>query len=372
MFYTEHQLDGRYLYANKKFLTALDYSLDELKGKSHCSIGQPDFVKDNNCRSIWQEVANGKTVNEKFCYSSKTGKDLWLETSFVPVYDQAGKIISVIGLATNITKRVEEAQEQRNIIAALNHSQALIRFKTDGTIVEANKNFLRALGYSADELKGQHHQIFCTTQFANSPEYTAFWRRLNEGEVFSGEFQRITKSGQAIWLSATYNPVFDTHGKLYQVVKVARDVTKEVERRHAESAAAKLAYEISLKTDASSKRGTQVVNDTVAVVQGIAAELNQAAEGITAVSQESENIQGIVQSILGIAEQTNLLALNAAIEAARAGEQGRGFAVVADEVRNLAARTATATQEIVAVVQRNHELSQRAVAQMSNSQEKVQ
>ena len=115
-----------------------------------------------------------------------------------------------------------------------------------------------------------------------------------------------------------------------------------------------------------------MIRETVDVVRGIADELSRAAEGITAVSQQSEMISSIVQVIRGIAEQTNLLALNAAIEAARAGEQGRGFAVVADEVRNLAARTSQATVEINDVVRLNHDLALQAVGGMEGSKQKAE
>ncbi len=156
------------------------------------------------------------------------------------------------------------------------------------------------------------------------------------------------------------------------MVKFASDITAQVERRHAESAAAKLAFDIAAETDSSARNGADTVDQTVNVVRSIAQELAQVADSIGALSAQSERINSIVQVIRGIAEQTNLLALNAAIEAARAGEQGRGFAVVADEVRNLAARTAQATVEINDVVQQNMELAQQAVSGMSGGREKAE
>src|SRR5690606_26475013 len=138
----------------------------------------------------------------------------------------------------------------------------------------------------------------------------------------------------------------------------------QVEHRDAEAAAAQLAFDIARETDQSAVTGAATVNEAMQVVRGIAQELEQVASKIGALSEQSERIGSIVQVIRGIAEQTNLLALNAAIEAARAGEQGRGFAVVADEVRSLAARTSQATVEINDVVRLNHELAQQAVGGM--------
>jgi len=175
-----------------------------------------------------------------------------------------------------------------------------------------------------------------------------------------------------LWLNATYNPVYDAHGRLVKIVKFASDITERVIHQQAESQAAALAYDISVSTDESARQGAQIVQSTVDLVQGIAGEISSASAAILAVSKESEEIANIVKTIRGIADQTNLLALNAAIEAARAGDQGRGFAVVTDEVRSLAARTLQATVEIVDVVKRNNELSQAAVANMAVSREKVE
>ncbi|MFA0938254.1 methyl-accepting chemotaxis protein [Pseudomonas tremae] len=144
-------------------------------------------------------------------------------------------------------------------------------------------------------------------------------------------------------------------------------MTDQVAREDEVSQAASVAFEISQRTDVSAQRGADVVQNTVDTMRKISEEMQSASSGIEALGKQSVLINSIVQTIGGIAQQTNLLALNAAIEAARAGEQGRGFAVVADEVRQLAGRTSAATEEIVTVVQQNQALADEAVRGMANS-----
>ena len=275
-------------------------------------------------------------------------------------------------MLTDVTARVQKEQEQESQIKAINRSMATIEFNRLGEVISANENFLAVMGYRLDEIVGKHHRLFCERSESESNEYRQFWERLNQGEFFSGNFKRLNNRGHTVWLRATYNPVFDANGSLYKVVKFASDITAQVLQQEAESRAARMAYETSLKTDDTAHEGARVVQETVDVMQSLAGELNHAAEGINDVSQQSEVISSIVQTIRGIAEQTNLLALNAAIEAARAGEQGRGFAVVADEVRNLASRTSQATLKIVEVVQHNRELAKGAVARMEASKDKAE
>ena len=172
--------------------------------------------------------------------------------------------------------------------------------------------------------------------------------------------------GRLVWLEATYNPVVDANERLYKVVKFATVITEQVNREQAVAEAANIAYSTSLQTDDSAQRGTTVVTQAVDVMRDLAQHMQQAGEGIEALNAQSQVIGSIVKTISGIAEQTNLLALNAAIEAARAGEQGRGFAVVADEVRQLASRTSKATEEIVGVVRQNQDMARDAVALMAD------
>ncbi|MGH8391335.1 MAG: methyl-accepting chemotaxis protein, partial [Pseudomonas sp.] len=193
-----------------------------------------------------------------------------------------------------------------------------------------------------------------------------FWKRLNAGEFVAGRFKRVDSHGRVVWLEASYNPVLDANERLYKVVKFATVITDQVNQEQAVADAANIAYSTSLHTDSSAQRGTTVVTQAVEVMRDLAKHMEQAGEGIEALNAQSQVIGSIVKTISGIAEQTNLLALNAAIEAARAGEQGRGFAVVADEVRQLASRTSKATEEIVGVVRQNQDMARDAVALMTD------
>ncbi len=368
----EFQPDGTIVTANDNFLATMGYRLEEIHGQHHRLFCQPGYAASAEYQRFWQRLASGEFIRERFLRLNKAGQQVWLEASYNPVRDASGRVIRVLKMATDITAQVIGEQEQSSLINAINRSMATIEFNPQGEVLAANDNFLGVMGYRLEDIRGKHHRLFCERSESESAEYRQFWERLNRGEFFSGRFKRINRQGATVWLRATYNPVFDHQGRLYKVVKFASDVTAQVQQQEAESRAARLAYDTSLHTDETAQQGAQVVQRTVEVMQSIAGELNRAADGISAVSQQSEMISSIVQTIRGIAEQTNLLALNAAIEAARAGEQGRGFAVVADEVRNLAARTSQATVEIVEVVRRNHELAQGAVSSMEASKEKAE
>lgn len=439
----------------------------------------------------------------------------------------ATRIVSSTASAkkTSTSKDFENAA----LLAAISKSQAVIEFNMDGTIVTANDNFLTALGYTLDEIKGRHHSMFVEAAFANSTEYREFWARLNRGENLPGEYRRVTKTGRLIVIQASYNPIVDKSGKLIKVVKFASDITAMAQAR-SEAArvssmmeqaplnvmfadldfniryvntaskqtlksiehllpikadqilgqsidifhkrpehqrkllsdprnlphraeiqlggetldllvspindenkkflGAMVTWEIitaKLKMEQDIKDNAKKETERAAQIAGILDQVNSSsstlassAEELTAVStqmaanaeetsaqanvvsaaseQVSKNVQTVatgveemnssireiaknatdaarvagqavtaadganrtisklgessseigkvIKVITSIAEQTNLLALNATIEAARAGEAGKGFAVVANEVKELAKETAKATEDI--------------------------
>ena len=112
-----------------------------------------------------------------------------------------------------------------HLLEALSRVQAIIEFNLDGSIITANENFLSTMGYSLEEIEGKHHRIFCDPQYAKTSEYKVFWEKIGRGEFNSGEYKRITKEGQEVWINASYNPVLDAEGKPYKVIKFATDVT---------------------------------------------------------------------------------------------------------------------------------------------------
>jgi methyl-accepting chemotaxis protein len=363
----EFTVTGEVLGASAPFLRMTGYSLDEIIGKHYSMFCEPAYVRSGEHAALWRQLGRGESAEAQFLHRRREGDGIWVEACYVPVCTQGSGVQRIVQIVRDSHERVLRAQAESSVMQAIDRSMAVIEFDLSGTVLRANDNFLKVMGYRREEVLGQHHRLFCKPNEVQDEAYRGFWAALNRGQYMSGLFQRVDKRGATVWLQATYNPLYDANGRLYGVVKFATDSTREVDQRQTESKAARLAFETSRQTDEHTQLGTSVVQQTVTVVQSIADELQQVALGIGALSAQSEEIGSIVDAIRGIAEQTNLLALNAAIEAARAGEQGRGFAVVADEVRNLARHTSQATVAISDVVGKNRELARQAVTSMQSS-----
>ena len=372
MLVLELEPDGRIRYANDNFLGEMLYQREALIGRPLESLIPPSFHLEPNYRLLQQALRNSEHLCGAYRLLRGNGEEAWIRAIWQPVLNAQGKLSFFTLCANDLTRTIGTSREHESLIDALLRSTAVIEFNLAGEVITANQRFLDGMGYRLDQIQGKHHRMFCEPEEYNSQEYRDFWARLNRGEFAAGRFKRVDSHGRVVWLEASYNPIHDPHGRLYKVVKFATVITDQVNQEQAVAEAANIAYGISRRTDDSANKGASVVSQTVEVMQRIARQMQDASDGIEALGKQSQLISSIMQTIRGIADQTNLLALNAAIEAARAGEQGRGFAVVADEVRQLAGRTSQATEEIVEVVQKNQSLAQGAVDNMASSRQQAE
>lgn len=358
--------EGRVEWANSNFLQELAYQSTQLLGRPIEDLAPAHVRKDEFQQRFKNALVRGEHFAGTVRLMRGNGQEAWLRSIVQPVRGSDGRIKQFSIFSSDLTRTIEASREHENLITALVHSTAVIEFDLAGHVLTANDRFLSGMGYSLAQIQGKHHRMFCDPQESNSTEYQEFWKRLNNGEFVAARFKRVDSHGRVVWLEATYNPVLDATDRLYKVVKFATVITDQVNQEQAVAEAANIAYSTSLQTDNCAQRGTTVVTQAVDVMRDLAKHMQQAGEGIEALNAQSQVIGTIVKTISGIAEQTNLLALNAAIEAARAGEQGRGFAVVADEVRQLASRTGKATEEIVGVVRQNQDMARDAVTLMTD------
>lgn len=336
--------NGTILWANENFLRTMGYSLEKVKGRHHRMFVESDYAEGPEYAAFWDALSRGEFQSAQYRRVAKGGREVHIEATYNPIFDKSGKPYMVVKFATDVTTKTVKMKE------ALDRQQAVISFNLDGTVIEANENFLAAVGYSLSEIKGQHHRMFVDPAFAQSEDYAAFWSALNHGEYQAGEYKRFGNGGREIWLRASYNPVYGNDGKLFRITKYATDITEEKVDR------VKLGDIVASVTTATNELSTSIadiaqnIGATRDSVDVVSQQTGIAAASVGEMEQAAAGMSGITAIIDKISGQINLLALNAAIEAARAGDAGRGFSVVADEVKKLARQVSESTGKITAEI----------------------
>jgi len=303
--------DGKILSANDNFMAMMGCG-PEIVGQTHTLFLPPEDKFTDAAERFWNHLREGGFHNGEFRRLTRNGQELWLSAMYGAIVDDHGKVTKIINVASDITAEKRTATDAENKVRAINRSHAVIEFDLHGIITHANENLLKITGYQLHEIVGQHHTIFMDPAEAASEGYRNFWQELAMGHYHSGEFSRIGKDGKPFWIRAAYSPIIDSDGHLTGVIKYALNITEDIKRRQAHEHAA-AASEVLLRD----------ILDQVGEIAG---------------------------DIEAITRQTRLLALNARIEAARVGDAGRSFAVVAGEISGLSGRTAEATNHITKLI----------------------
>ncbi|MBO9100867.1 MULTISPECIES: methyl-accepting chemotaxis protein [unclassified Rhizobium] len=225
----EFDINGKILAANKNFCDLMGYAPSEIIGKHHRIFLDKEYADSAEYVAFWKRLQSGIFDCREFTRLAKNGSEVYIRGNYNPIKNSRGKVLKIVKFANDITQTKIHELDSAAKITAMSRAQAMIEFTPDGKILSANANFLKALGYTLEEVVGKHHRLFVSAAEANSAEYAEFWTSLRGGDFVADEFTRVSKSGHQVFIQASYNPVFDLKGNVIKVVKFATDVTQRVE-----------------------------------------------------------------------------------------------------------------------------------------------
>ena len=311
---------GDIITANENFLTTLGYGLNELAGQHHRMLCEETYARSPEYQAFWRALNQGEYIAAEFKRIGKGGRIVWIQASYNPVFDMAGRIVKIVKFATDITERVRAVDEIGTGLARLADND--LNQEITVAFVPAFEKVRLDFNRSMQQLRSIMQDVTESTSTIQTGS--------QEISTAADDLSRRTEQQAA---------------SLEETAAALDEITATV-RRSAEGTAH--AREVVVAADEDAKKGATVVR--------------QAVEAMGAISDSARKITQIIGTIDEIAFQTNLLALNAGVEAARAGDAGRGFAVVASEVRALAQRSAEAAKEIKGLISQSSAQVQQGVA----------
>ena len=341
----EFDITGKVLSANANFLAATGYQLAEIVGRPHAIFLRQDEAEAPAYKAFWNALRQGEPQEGQFLRIGKDGAPVWLQAIYAPVLGRNGKPTRIVKFATDITAQKADIANSEAQIAAIRKSQAVIEFNLDGTILDANENFLNAVGYRLDEIKGQHHRLFIAPEHHQSDAYKHFWAKLGRGEYDEGEYLRVGKGGRRIWIQATYNPILDSAGRPYKVVKFASDITQ---RRREQEALQRTVAETQQVVAAARQKN---LNPRIEMT-GKAGDLRNLCEGVNT----------LIETLCDVVTTTADISGTLTAGSATINQDSRNLAQRTEEQASSLEETAATTEELAASVKQSAARAQDATA----------
>ncbi|WP_341894577.1 methyl-accepting chemotaxis protein [Ferrovibrio terrae] len=339
----EFSLDGKILDANENFLKAIGYTLAEIQGQHHSMFVTPEYRASAEYKAFWAKLGRGEYEAAQYMRIAKGGREIWIQASYNPIFDKRGRPYKVVKFATDITEQKLAMANYEGQLSAIGKSQAVIEFTLDGTILTANPNFLNALGYSLDEVKGKHHRLFVDPAERESAAYKTFWTKLGRGEYDSGQYRRVGKGGKDVWIQASYNPIMDAAGRPYKVVKYATDITAQTKAAQAMQLAVQQVQTVVEATKANDLTQRIPLEGKLGEIKVLCAGVNDLVDTMTGIISNIREASGTI--------------------AAASGEISTGSQDLASRTESQAAsieETAASMHEVTATVKQNADNAQAA------------
>jgi methyl-accepting chemotaxis protein len=223
----EFDSEGKFAHINQKFIEITGYSREDVIGKSHEFYVPKSKITSGSFQKLWEDLKEGNHFVRDVERLKKDGSPFWLRASYMPIFDEANKLVRISCICFDVTKEKLHEKEMNNFTHAVDNSSIIIDFNRAGKIIHINKKFKEVTGYTEEEIIGQPHSYYVPKDSIKSGAFETLWNDLSKGEYFVRDVERVKKNGEHFWLRASYMPIFDEDNNLAKISCICFDVTKE-------------------------------------------------------------------------------------------------------------------------------------------------